>query len=129
MPTVLIDDTEATVATETGLRLSASDVRRLTGWELKPEGLCHGAVCVPLPEGLAEGDRIDLAGFWRHIGRPVAADAAGEVFVLGAGSDQRNAALAGAEAPDFTLPDLAGTQHALSDLRGSKVFLCTWASW
>ena len=32
-------------------------------------------------------------------------------------------------APDFTLPDLAGMPHTLSELRGKKVFLCTWASW
>jgi peroxiredoxin len=32
-------------------------------------------------------------------------------------------------APDFTLPDLAGTPHTLSSLRGKQVFLCTWASW
>ena len=56
-------------------------------------------------------------------------DAARETWVLGAGADQRSAALAGLTAPDFTLPDLAGAPHTLSALRGSKVFLCTWASW
>jgi peroxiredoxin len=49
--------------------------------------------------------------------------------VLGAGAAQRNEALAGLVAPDFTLPDLAGVPHTLSALRGNKVFLCTWASW
>ncbi len=53
----------------------------------------------------------------------------GETWVLGAGAQQRNDALAGLTAPDFTLPDLAGTPHTLSALRGKKVFLCTWASW
>jgi peroxiredoxin len=32
-------------------------------------------------------------------------------------------------APDFTLPDLSGTPRRLSDLRGKKVLLVTWASW
>ena len=27
------------------------------------------------------------------------------------------------------LPDLAGRPHRLSDLRGRRVFLATWASW
>ena len=36
---------------------------------------------------------------------------------------QRNTALAGLVAPDFTLPDLAGVPHTLSALRGKKVFL------
>jgi peroxiredoxin len=48
---------------------------------------------------------------------------------LGTGAEDRNAELAGLTAPDFTLPDIAGTPHMLSQLRGKKVFLSTWASW
>jgi peroxiredoxin len=33
------------------------------------------------------------------------------------------------EAPDFTLPDIDGQLHSLSDFLGKKVFLVTWASW
>jgi peroxiredoxin len=33
------------------------------------------------------------------------------------------------DAPDFTLPDLTGAEHALSEHRGKKVLLATWASW
>jgi len=33
------------------------------------------------------------------------------------------------EAPDFTLPDLDGKLHSLSDYRGKKVLLMSWASW
>jgi hypothetical protein len=73
--------------------------------------------------------RVDVAAFWRVLGCPVVNDAAGETWVLGAGAQQRNNALAGLQAPDITLPDLSGTPHALSALRGKKVFLCTWASW
>ena len=35
----------------------------------------------------------------------------------------------GAEAFDFTLPDLAGDSVTLSDLRGKKVLLNFWATW
>jgi peroxiredoxin len=35
----------------------------------------------------------------------------------------------GYEAPDFTLPDLQGQPHRLSDLRGKVVFLNLWATW
>jgi hypothetical protein len=38
-------------------------------------------------------------------------------------------ALRSLEAPDFSLPDVAGRMHALSDHRGKKVLLVTWASW
>jgi peroxiredoxin len=43
-------------------------------------------------------------------------------------SDQRQA-LFSLEALDFTLPDINGSMHSLSDLRGKKVLLLTWASW
>jgi hypothetical protein len=33
------------------------------------------------------------------------------------------------EAPDFMLPDLDGKLHSLSDYRGKKVLLMSWASW
>jgi len=35
----------------------------------------------------------------------------------------------GAEAVDFTLPDLDGKEHTLSTLRGNVVFLNIWATW
>lgn len=112
-----------------GLVLGPDDVARVTGWESKPEGMCRGEVCVPVPQAMRPGGRVDVAAFWAHLGRPVARDRAGETWVLGTGADERNAALAGLEAPDFALPDLSGRVHRLSDYRGQKVFLTTWASW
>ena len=53
----------------------------------------------------------------------------GDVWVLSEGARERQAALASLEAPDFTLPDPSGRMHRLSDYRGKKVFLVTWASW
>jgi hypothetical protein len=91
--------------------------------------MCQAELCVPLPEDAARDGRIDVAAFWQLLGRPVVHDAAGETWALGAGADERNTALAGLMAPDFTLPDLAGAPHSLSALRGKKVFLSTWASW
>ena len=31
--------------------------------------------------------------------------------------------------PEFTLPDLDGTMHTLSDYRGQKILLVAYASW
>lgn len=129
MSTVLSDRGEATVDAADGLWLRAADVERATGWTPKPEGLCRGEVCVPLAPALSRGGRVDVAGFWRKLGHPVLHDESGEVWVLGTGAVERNGALAGLMAPDFTLPDLAGMPHTLSELRGKKVFLATWASW
>ena len=129
MPIVLSETGENTVAATNELWLSADDALRVTGWTLKPEGMCQAELCVPLPVGTVGEGHVDVAGFWRSLNRPVVHDAANETWVLGAGADERNAALAGLMAPDFTLPDLAGTAHTLSSLRGNKVFLSTWASW
>jgi hypothetical protein len=126
MATVLTEHGEMTLDATNGLWLTGADAERATGWTLKPEGMCHNDICVPLP--LRDG-RVDVAAFWRLLGRPVAQDSAGETWALGAGADQRNATLAGLMAPDFALPDLAGVPHRLSSLRGSRVFLSTWASW
>jgi hypothetical protein len=126
MATILSEQGELTVAGTDGLWLSAEDAERTTGWTLKPEGMCRDELCVPMP---VRDGRIDVAAFWARLGQPVVHDAGGGTWVLGTGAAQRNEALAGLVAPDFTLPDLAGVPHTLSTLRGKKVFLCTWASW
>jgi len=35
----------------------------------------------------------------------------------------------GRQAPDFTLPDITGRQHKLSDYRGKNVVIVFWATW
>ena len=45
------------------------------------------------------------------------------------GARDRARALQSLQAPDFTLPDLDGRMHTLSEHRGRKVLLVTWASW
>ena len=60
---------------------------------------------------------------------PPPADASRSVWMLGEAAADRGASLASLEAPDFTLPDITGKLHSLSDFRGKKVFLATWASW
>jgi hypothetical protein len=121
---------EASTAT---LWCPASEARQATGWMAKPEGLCRGEVCVPLPAGrereFVDGGRINLAALWRHLGRPAVRSDRGHAWVLSEGAGERKAALASLEAPDFSLPDPFGRMHRLSDYRGKKVFLVTWASW
>jgi hypothetical protein len=111
----------------------AGEAEAATGWVAKPEGLCRGPVCVPVPAGrereFVDGPRVNLAALWRHLGRPAVHSARGHVWVLAESAGERAAALASLEAPDFTLPDPAGRMHRLSDYRGKKVLLVTWASW
>jgi hypothetical protein len=129
MTTILTESDEFTVDAANGLWLAAADAARITGWTLKPEGMCRDDQCVPLPSTAVVGERVDVEAFWRRLGNPVLCADDRETWVLGAGAGERNAALTGLMAPDFTLPDLSGTRHTLSDLRSKKVLLVTWASW
>jgi AhpC/TSA family len=113
------------------LWLSFADFERATGWQRKPQGLCLGQTCVPIPPGKQWIDeragRIDLAAFAAYLGQPAVADTADGVWGFGPASSP--AAPPSAEAPDFTLPDLDGKMHSLADYRGRKVLLYCWASW
>ena len=119
------------LAEDDALWVAVPELERRTGWELKPEGVCRGDVCVPIPAGredeLVRDRRLDLAAFARLLGDAVVRE--GDVWVVGESARARAAALQSLEAPDFTLPDLAGRPHALSDYRGHKVLLVSWASW
>ena len=133
MAVVLTDAGPVTVAkgeaAGEGLWLSAADAERATGWTLKPEGMCRAELCVPLPSSAVGTNEVDVAAFWKKLGGPVIASDQRDVWALGAPAEERNAALEGLAAPDFTLPDVNGVPRSLSQLRGKKVFLATWANW
>jgi hypothetical protein len=101
------------------------------GWRLEAQGLCRGDVCVPVRDraALATAAGVDLAALARVLDRPLALDVDESVAVLGASASERGARLSSLEAPDFTLPDLAGRTHSLRDQRGKKTLLIAWASW
>jgi len=129
MTVVLTPTEQFDVEARDGLWMAAVDAERVTGWTLKPEGMCRAELCVPLPASATNGTEVDVEAFWKKLGAPVIASEARDVWALGAPADERNAALEGLQAPDFTLPDIDGTPRSLSQLRGKKVFLATWASW
>ena len=129
MTKILTPTAEHEVAAHDGLWMSPADAEKATGWTLKPEGMCRADACVPLPASALRPNEIDVAAFWRKLGGPAISSDAKGVWALGAPAEERNAALEGLEAPDFTLPDLDGRPRKLSELRGKKVLLATWASW
>lgn len=104
-----------------------------TGWELKPEGMCRDEVCIPIPaeraSELAADGQVNLTAFARLTGQPYAHDPRHAVWSFGPPSYEWQRRLDSVDAPDFTLPDFEGQPHSLSDYRGKKVFLVTWASW
>ena len=78
---------------------------------------------VPYAKGVERATRAEAAG------RPVALDLEERAAYLGVPASERARRLSALEAPDFTLPDLQGTLHALSAQRGKKVLLAAYASW
>ena len=130
----LIDDGTITavdaMVDDQAVRLAPAAVRDALGWELKPEGLCRGGLCVPVRDRAAIGaDGIELAALASALGRPLAIDVAERAAYLGTSAGERGARLATLKAPDVELPDLAGRLYALRDFRGQKVLLVAYASW
>lgn len=107
------------------LRVDPGELRRRTGWELKPEGACRGDVCVPLPRD--DAGEVDARVLAERLGMPLVEDAAHGLWALGPEAGGR--ALAGAELPEIVLPDREGQPFDLRSLRGQKIFLLAWASW
>ena len=114
-----------------GARLSPDVVQRSLGWRLEAAGLCRGDTCVPVrPEhGLLRDDGLDLRVLASLLERPLALDVDERMACLGASAAERGHRLRSLDAPAFTLPDLDGHPHSLSDHRGRKVLLLAWASW
>jgi hypothetical protein len=131
--------TEISAATEESkdLWLTLADLTRATKFELKPEGVCTDKLCFPLPatrkqEFLAnrsDGTRFNLSEFARLLKQPIAHDVKHALWYFGPRPEVQNRHVTTLTAPDFTLPDVNGKSHSLSDFRGKKVLLITWASW
>ena len=138
--TIVYDDTatDLTAAREDAgqLWITTADLKRATRFEVKPQGVCRDELCFPLPKAKHDAFILKDAGttwfnitaFAELVHQPVAHDAALGAWYFGLRSDQRQQ-LSSLQAPDFTLPDLQGKQHRLSDFRGKKILLVTWASW
>lgn len=132
MSTLLFDghETKVTLAGDGAIWLDSSQLEAATGFHLEPQGFCRDALCVPIPPSakarFVDGSRVNVAAIAEQLRRPVVRDDAHGVISVGPEPGSR---LAGAEAPDFTLPDFDGVPHSLSQYRGKKVLIMTWASW
>ncbi len=131
--TIVGDDTVTVDAAVRGERilLAPDALLDAVGWELKAEGLCRADTCVPVPDPstLLVDDRLDLGAVADALGRPSVVDAGAGIAAIGLGAEPRRGALRSLVAPPFTLPDLDGDLHELSEWRGRKRLLHAFASW
>ena len=131
--------TEVAVASNSSadLWITTNDFTRATRFVIKPQGVCRDELCFPLPKSrIAEfvskkgaTTWFNLSEFAKLIRQPVVVDQKNGIWYFGVRDAEQNGYLTSLEAPNFTLPDLNGRMHSLSDFRGKKVLLVTWASW
>ncbi len=111
--------------------MSPSAFEALTGWTLKPEGLCRDDTCAPLHgrDEVVVGANLDLAAAAPFIGMTAVVDTSRGIAALAPSAQSRADAMTTLEAPDFTLPNLAGEPVSLHDFDRRKVLLLAWSSW
>jgi len=130
--TLVVNDgeRELAVAVKAGSWLiDSDDLESAIGWDLRPEGLCRGDVCVPVRDqsSLMVGDALSLNQVAKALGRSFAAETDPPMAVLG--SADTAAKLTTAKAPNFSLADINGNQVSLDDYAGRKRLLLAWSSW
>ena len=104
-----------------------ADLPRINDFEVKPQGACREDLCIPIPRDFSKGGFFNLSAFARKTGEVVVSEANvwsfGEIPVL------RGSFTGSRIAPDFAVPDRKSKVVHLSDFRGKKVLVVTWASW
>jgi hypothetical protein len=136
MTTIVIDD-KATICNanvkNNELWIDQKELEKAIGWSIKPEGFCQGNTCIPYPkteaDAFVQGSEVNVSSFWNLMDKPILHDESGDTWMLGTGHKERLSVLNSLQAPDFSLPDLDGKRHSLSDYKGKRVFLTTWSSW
>jgi len=132
-----VGEPPGTLAANDDLWVTLADLSRATRFVLKPQGVCRDELCFPVPETrrsafLAEQGPVtwfNLSEFARLVRQPAAHDGEQAVWYFGPRAEEQNGYLNSLVSPDFTLPDMNGRQRSLSEFRGKKVLLITWASW
>jgi len=139
--TTEVSSPPATLSTAAGadgdLWVTLADLKRATGFVIKPQGVCRDELCFPIPRGRRSAfisgrgatAWFNLSEFARLLRQPAAHETEASVWYFGPRPDEQNGFISSLTAPDFKLPDMNGKSHSLSDFRGKKVLLLTWASW
>ncbi len=128
---------EKTLPDVEDLWVTSEDFTKINGFVIKPEGACYESVCIPLRQDhdsdlfvRRDGQSwFNASAFADKVQQAYVVDRDAKVWSFGLVPDTRKAFLDSAIAPDFELKDRAGNLVKLSDFRGKKVLIITWASW
>lgn len=139
--TVLYSDrvveVEATLDDPDDLWVQPHDLTRVNDFVLKPEGACLDELCIPVPQDRdsaflktgGEQTWFNVTELARTLDQAYVAEREADAWSLGPIPVTRTSYLESAVAPDFAIPGRDGKIVRLSDFRGKKVLLFTWASW
>ena len=127
MPTLITD--EGSYDVDESLQLTPDEFATATGWELKPEGLCRGDVCVIARPDLRTNDRVDLRVAAELLNRPLAVDDVTGDAALGESASTRAQEYESRTLSDLVLNDLDGNPFEWKSIGRKKKVLAAWASW
>ncbi len=138
----VVYDTKASIVQEAlpdpdNLWLTTSDLTTTSGFVLKPQGACLDELCVPIPKAreasfvrnVKRARYFNLSELARTLHQASVHDAANSTWLFGARPEAQMRYVNTLQAPNFTLADWKGATRSLSDFRGKRVLLITWASW
>jgi peroxiredoxin len=119
------------------LYIPQDEVAAAIGFDIKPEGACRGGLCIPLDNSPEAGffrkvddrDYFNVSKLAARLKQPVVVDGKHKVWSFGPVPTAPSGGTDSVLAPDFALADKDGKLVRLSDFRGKKVLLLTWASW
>lgn len=116
-----------------GLLINPEDLKRINGFELKPEGACFDDMCIPLNNKLQitqDGKQwFDLTAFADLLEQPYVFDQESNVWSFAEIPAKRDNMMVNGLAPDFEIPDRQGNVIRMADLKGKKALIVTWSSW
>jgi hypothetical protein len=126
---IALDRVSGDPALPEALWIHKDDLSRVNGFELKPQGACRADLCVPVPPAMMRDAYFNLTGFAQRVGQRVVSVPDARVWSFGEIPVVRGSFLEGRMAPEFVVPDRRGRDVRLSEFRGKKVLVVTWASW
>ena len=109
------------------LWVRAADLPRINQFTVKPQGACRADMCIPVPKALKSGEWFNLTGFAQRLHQSYVSEEG--VWSFGEMQVTRGDFYRSRIAPEFAAPDRHGRLVHLSDFRGKKVLVVTWASW
>ena len=106
------------------LLINSVDLKRINGFELKPEGACYAEMCIPMNSKLLitknNKEWFDLTAFADLLDQPYVFDQESNVWSFAEIPVMRENMMVNGLAPDFEIPDRQGNVIRMTDLKAKR---------